>query len=567
MTNTKKSLLTSALSMLLCVAMLLGTTFAWFTDSATNTGNRILAGNLEVDLLRHNGVIYESIKDDEGDIFDVTDTEADRVAQNVNEDTIWEPGKTQIVYLAVENDGNLALKYEIMLNVTDYGLADALEYAIFDGKQASDDLKSYGQWNNLKTVATATGNVVAGITMAAPNGKLLKGKTDYFALAVHMKEDAGNDFMNKEIIIDVAVNATQVDEEADSFDTIYDKGIAFDDSNRAKLPARAAAKVKIDTNTNTVAEETVLTNNENVTVTVPAGVSIDSSAVNEDGEAELVLNITRTEVPANITIEDDEVATSVEINIEGIADTNDEVIVIDVKGMFAKNLNNVKMYHNDDEMNKKNSRAAVVAHDDFYYDPATGDVTIAVTNFSPFTMTYDVASLDLGFELPKAIVAEIDPVEVEVDGGAYMLDKAYSFKTTQEPEEVEGLPYEHWFADFVISCDKDVAEGSLGIAGYYKEWCDAANNGNWLGFIAPEDIKAGTAIRLLKSYPINIKYIELCEFVKEFKCGAFDIDGQNKGTTMTVELRLYERVFDEKYKENDYETGNSYLVGSFNYTF
>ena len=49
--NTKKNLTMSAISMLLCVVMLVGLTFAWFTDSVTNKGNRIQAGNLKIDLL------------------------------------------------------------------------------------------------------------------------------------------------------------------------------------------------------------------------------------------------------------------------------------------------------------------------------------------------------------------------------------------------------------------------------------------------------------------------------------------------------------------------------------
>ena len=69
--NTKRALLASVLSVVLCCAMLVGSTFAWFTDSVTNTGNRIQAGNLEIDLLmdkEENGT-YTSIAGGEGDIF------------------------------------------------------------------------------------------------------------------------------------------------------------------------------------------------------------------------------------------------------------------------------------------------------------------------------------------------------------------------------------------------------------------------------------------------------------------------------------------------------------------
>lgn len=53
MTNpkqTKRALLMSLLSLLLCCAMLIGSTFAWFTDSVTSGNNKIIAGNLDIEL-------------------------------------------------------------------------------------------------------------------------------------------------------------------------------------------------------------------------------------------------------------------------------------------------------------------------------------------------------------------------------------------------------------------------------------------------------------------------------------------------------------------------------------
>ena len=49
--HTKRALLASVLSMVVCCVMLLGSTFAWFTDSVTNNHNQIIIGNLDVDLL------------------------------------------------------------------------------------------------------------------------------------------------------------------------------------------------------------------------------------------------------------------------------------------------------------------------------------------------------------------------------------------------------------------------------------------------------------------------------------------------------------------------------------
>ena len=228
--NTKRALLASVLSVVLCCAMLIGSTFAWFTDSVTNTGNRIQAGKLEIDLLMdkaENGS-YTSIADGKGDIFDEAG-----MAQNSNE-TLWEPGKTQIVYLGVQNKGSLALKYNILLDVTDNGLAGALEYAVLDGAQASD-LAGVTDWEALKAMKGAqTGDIAAGRTTAAPNGCLdeiansTQDETDYFALAVHMKEDAGNEYQDKDITIDVTVVATQATAEEDGFgNDQYDKDAEY----------------------------------------------------------------------------------------------------------------------------------------------------------------------------------------------------------------------------------------------------------------------------------------------------------------------------------------------------
>ena len=48
--NTKRALVSSALAMLVCVALLIGTTFAWFTDTASTGVNKIQSGSLDVEL-------------------------------------------------------------------------------------------------------------------------------------------------------------------------------------------------------------------------------------------------------------------------------------------------------------------------------------------------------------------------------------------------------------------------------------------------------------------------------------------------------------------------------------
>ncbi|MBR3847824.1 MAG: hypothetical protein IKM21_00860 [Oscillospiraceae bacterium] len=220
-TATKKALWSSIVALLLCFTMLMGATFAWFTDNVSSTGNRIQAGNLEVDLVmyKNDGTTsdgYVSIGGDDGDIF----SEAG--------DGVWEPGKTQIVYLGVRNNGNLALKYDVLLNIIDNGLVGSLEYAILDGVKAGEITET--DWEALKNRADAqTGDIAAGLTPAAQNGVLdeialsnEEFETDFFALAVHMKEEAGNEYENDSIVIDLVLNATQKNAEVDSFGPDYD---------------------------------------------------------------------------------------------------------------------------------------------------------------------------------------------------------------------------------------------------------------------------------------------------------------------------------------------------------
>ena len=53
--SSKKALFLSVISMVICVSMLIGSTFAWFTDSATANVNTIQAGNLDVELVKADG--------------------------------------------------------------------------------------------------------------------------------------------------------------------------------------------------------------------------------------------------------------------------------------------------------------------------------------------------------------------------------------------------------------------------------------------------------------------------------------------------------------------------------
>lgn len=133
-------------------------------------------------------------------------------------------------------------------------------------------------------------------------------------------------------------------------------------------------------------------------------------------------------------------------------------------------------------------------------------------------------------------------------GGAsqpFDLDAAFRFATTDTAAEAQNSAYRYWHADFVVSANKKVAANSVALAGYYAAYCDGFNNGNWVALVNDQDIPAKQEIRLLELL-LNggsMNYQELCEYVPTFDCGVADLsDGGNDGTTLTVELRLYEML-------------------------
>ena len=216
---TKRALLTSIMALVMCVVMLVGTTFAWFTDTASTAVNKIQAGNLDVELLMHNGEKYVNISKEKEPIFG---SDTSTVAQNNNLNTLWEPGKTQVAYLAIENKGNLALKYKVALNVTNPAdgkdLYKVMQYAIVpDAKLDSAPVQSW----------TTGSNVTVGQQPVSGEVSLAVGATHYFALLVHMDELAGNNYQNGKVEFDLTVYATQDTVESDSFGNTYDKDATY----------------------------------------------------------------------------------------------------------------------------------------------------------------------------------------------------------------------------------------------------------------------------------------------------------------------------------------------------
>ena len=204
-TKTKKALLMSVLSMVLCVAMLVGMTFAWFTDTASTGVNKIQAGELKIKLLGAND--RELSKD--------TSLTWQKAAGHEAEEVLWEPNCTyNLETFKVRNAGNLAVKYKVILKATDITNKD--------GKTLLDVLEWKVNGNNVDFKTLGNGIEIL------PDQQLPKGATMTIDVSAHMKAEAGNDYQGLKIDgFGVEVYATQDTVEYDSNGNTYDQDAKF----------------------------------------------------------------------------------------------------------------------------------------------------------------------------------------------------------------------------------------------------------------------------------------------------------------------------------------------------
>jgi len=208
MTNksTKRALLASIMALLLCFTMLLGTTFAWFTDSVTSATNKIVAGNLDVELYHTNGTDTNEPVGDTTTLFD--------------EVALWEPGAMVWEKLTVKNNGSLALKYNLSVTITDIStvgeksLADALKVAVMDKQPTREN------------VVDAATQRLATFKLASDSA-LTPGDSDEFYVAIYWAPSANDNDYNvagEQLYAKLGVTlvATQATVEEDAFGKDYD---------------------------------------------------------------------------------------------------------------------------------------------------------------------------------------------------------------------------------------------------------------------------------------------------------------------------------------------------------
>ena len=210
---TKRALLTSVMALVMCVVMLAGTTFAWFTDTASTGVNKIQAGNLDVglEMKAANGEWVSA----EGKTLNFTkkvDVATDGSTTEITPaaEILWEPGcRYQLPELRVVNNGNLALKYKIQIT----------------GIQGSAKLNEVIDW----TMTMGSQDFVLGSehSLAAKTGDNGTASEPIVIKGV-MQTTAGNEYQGLSIDgIAITVYATQDTVENDSFGPDYDKNARY----------------------------------------------------------------------------------------------------------------------------------------------------------------------------------------------------------------------------------------------------------------------------------------------------------------------------------------------------
>ena len=240
--SKKSALLLSFTSLLLCFAMLAGSTFAWFTDTATTGVNKIVAGNLKVDIV--DAKDQTSLTGTGSKLLwtqKVVGTTEEPVLEAVKNEglPLWEPGVNFLTQgFKIANKGNLALKGKVEVNkgttTTNAKNADLLKVIDF-------------------YVVTESENGDKKATeLAAFEGQLKDGNTvskETYYIKGHMQEEAGNDYQGLTLDgITVTVYATQDTVENDSFDNKYDENAQYPDVAYTAVSAPTAEDVNAGNN-------------------------------------------------------------------------------------------------------------------------------------------------------------------------------------------------------------------------------------------------------------------------------------------------------------------------------
>ena len=342
----------------------------------TSSGNIIASGKLDAEMYWSDKLL--AADSDEWNNADGTSV------FNYNN---WEPGYTEVRYVKVSNAGTLNFRWKLSIeaegNVTD--LSDVIN--VYYVNPVTTELTK----ESLKSLTPAgTLTDVLENNTGLDGRQLTPDSSVILAIAFHMDELAGNDYQNKSLCdagFSLKLLATQDIGESDSFGDDYD-GNAFADIFAGFQGGSAGAAVT--TNDEGATTSAVSMSGGDVSAEVPAGVKV------ADGVKSLELVVSMMDASgANIQLGATEAMQSLDVHMEGVAEGNTIPMLITLREYLPTGLNSgaLKIYHVEDGNTVVMTQAAnPVNHNEFSYDPATGDVTLAMASFSEVAVVADTTN-------------------------------------------------------------------------------------------------------------------------------------------------------------------------------
>ena len=400
MKHKKRALFQSVVALILCLSMLVGTTFAWFTDSVSSGINVIAAGNLDVELYHSNAVADgEPVKEDTSLFLDLQ-----------GNPILWEPGAVSYENLRVTNAGDLALAYQLAIATENenfvvetsgaqYGLSQILKVGVVRGGITATDRRGV-----VDSVAEADWTTLSDFVH---NGSLLpegEGTSEeIWGVVIYWEPGEFDNYWNLNngktlssgdvLSIDLGISliATQEAHEVDAFGSDYDSTAAMD-VFPVFVPAGSTTTTVVPDADNKVASDVVMTAGQ-ISAAIPAGVKLAA------GTTALTMSVSEMGATSdNIVVSAAEASRSLDVHIEGVDSANTVPMEISIPQTAPKGLNlgNLTLYHVENgtpvEMTLVAQDAAFTDHNQFKYDPATGNIVLYMATFSEVALVAETAA-------------------------------------------------------------------------------------------------------------------------------------------------------------------------------
>ena len=361
--QTKKALLLSLLVLMVCFGMFLGTTYAWFTDSVSSAGNIIQTGNLDVKLQ------YKSDWSNEW-------KEVDETTKVFNENALYEPGYTEVVFFRVSNVGSLDLKYNFLVKILEeqkstnvngeeFKISDYLQIGVYKLDEYSSgfnyaDILMPIMFGSRESALSNVGELgklseKAGVLYSDCPVVVGENTSQVIVLVLTLPESVGNEVNSAkdaavaQVKLGVTLLATQMNGEQDSFGSDYDKDATYPVYEQTDKKEDKEATVKTDF----------------VTVKVPANAPAGNYGLKVSNR-----NVTTTA--------DGYTQVAMDINLERNGSKVDEVdgIKYVVSINIGTGLNINSLTHNGEVI------------EEYRYSSLEGIIEFETSSFSPFAVTY-----------------------------------------------------------------------------------------------------------------------------------------------------------------------------------